>query len=224
VGGWSQQIDIYCERMGPEFWAEPINAITNAAFLIAAAWVLVVLRREGRLEAGTGLLVGLLTAIGIGSFLFHTVATRWAALADVLPIMLFILAYLALTMRRGFRLNWWWAGGITLAFLPASFAVSSAVGTLAGGALGGSSGYVPALLALVIAGGWLQARGVREGQWLLAAAAVFVASITLRTLDQPLCQATPFGTHFMWHVLNAVVLGLLIWAMARMPGAPAKST
>jgi hypothetical protein len=224
VGGWSQQIDIYCERMGPEFWAEPINAITNAAFLIAAAWVLVVLRREGRLEAGTGLLVGLLTAIGIGSFLFHTVATRWAALADVLPIMLFILAYLALTMRRGFRLNWWWAGGITLAFLPASFAVSSAVGALAGGALGGSSGYVPAVLALVVAGGWLQVRGVREGQWLLAAAAVFVASITLRTLDQPLCQATPFGTHFMWHVLNAVVLGLLIWAMARMPGAPAKST
>jgi hypothetical protein len=138
--------------------------------------------------------------------------------------MLFILAYLALTMRRGFRLNWWWAGGITLAFLPASFAVSSAVGELAGGALGGSSGYVPALLALVVAGGWLQVRGVREGQWLLAAAAVFVASITLRTLDQPLCQATPFGTHFMWHVLNAVVLGLLIWAMARMPGAPAKST
>jgi hypothetical protein len=224
VGGWSQQIDIYCERMGPEFWAEPVNAVTNAAFLIAAAWVLLVLRREGRLEAGTGLLIGLLTAIGIGSFLFHTVATRWAALADVLPIMLFILAYLALTMRRGFRLNWWWAGGITLAFLPASFAVSSAVGELAGGALGGSSGYVPALLALVVAGGWLQVRGVREGQWLLAAAAVFVASITLRTLDQPLCQATPFGTHFMWHVLNAVVLGLLIWAMARMPGAPAKST
>ena len=223
MGGWSQQIDIYCERMGPQFWAEPVNAVTNAAFLIAAAWVFVVLRREGRLEAGTGLLLALLTAIGIGSFLFHTIATRWAALADVLPIMLFILAYLALTMRRGFRLNWWWAGGITLAFLPASFAVSSLVGQIAGGALGGSSGYVQALLALVIAGGWLWARGVRDGQWLLAAAAVFVASITLRTLDQPLCQATPFGTHFMWHVLNAVVLGLLIWALSRMPGAPEKS-
>ena len=223
MGGWSQQIDIYCERMGPEFWAEPWNAVTNAAFLIAAVWVFVVLRRDGRLEAGTGLLLGLLTAIGIGSFLFHTVATRWAALADVLPIMLFILAYLALTIRRGFELSWWWAGGITLAFLPASFAVSSAVGQLAGGALGGSSGYVPALLALLIAGGWLVARGVREGQWLLAAAAVFVASITLRTLDQPLCQATPFGTHFMWHVLNAVVLGLLIWALSRMPGAPRES-
>jgi hypothetical protein len=223
VDGWSQQIDIYCERMGPQFWAEPVNAVTNAAFLIAAGWVLVVLRREGRLEAGSGLLLGLLTAIGIGSFLFHTVATRWAALADVLPIMLFILAYLALTMRRGFQLSWVWSGAITVAFLPASAGLSSLLGALGGAALGGSSGYLPALLALVFAGSWLLARQVSAGRWLLVAAGVFFVSITLRTLDQPLCQATPFGTHFMWHVLNAVVLGLLIWALARMPGAPGKS-
>jgi hypothetical protein len=223
VGGWSQQIDIYCERMGPQFWAEPVNAVTNAAFLIAAALVFAVLRRDGRLEAGTGLLLALLTGIGIGSFLFHTIATRWAALADVLPIMLFILAYLALTMRRGFELNWLWSGAVTLAFLPASVGVSAGIGQLAGDALGGSGGYVPALLALLIAGTWLLARGVGAGRWLLIAGGVFVASITLRTLDQSLCQATPFGTHFMWHVLNAVVLGLLIWALARMPGAPATS-
>jgi hypothetical protein len=216
VNGWSQQIDIYCERMGPHFWAEPWNAVTNAAFLIAAGLVFVLLRREGRLEAGTGLLLVLLTAIGIGSFLFHTVATRWAALADVLPIMLFILAYLALTLRRGFGLAWWRAGALTLAFLPASAGVSWAVGQVAGGALGGSGGYVPALLALVIAGGWLWALGVRQGRELLLAAGVFVASLTFRTLDGPLCQATPFGTHFLWHCLNAVVLGLLIWSLSRM--------
>ncbi|MBK1668995.1 hypothetical protein CKO28_13235 [Rhodovibrio sodomensis] len=209
--------------MGPQFWAEPVNAVTNAAFLIAAVWVFAVLRRDDRLEAGTGLLLGLLTAIGVGSFLFHTIATRWAALADVLPIMLFILAYLGLTMRRGFGLNWWWAGGITLAFLPASMAFETGVERVLGDALGGSSGYLPALAALLVAGGWLLARGVTAGWWLLGAAGVFVASITLRTLDGPLCQATPFGTHFMWHVLNAVVLGLLIWALARMPGAPGKS-
>ena len=223
MSGWSQQIDIYCERMGPQFWAEPVNAITNGAFLIAAALVFTVLRRDGRLEAGTGLLLALLTAIGIGSFLFHTVATRWAALADVLPIMLFILAYLALTMRRGFGLTWGWSGAITIAFLPASAGLSSLLGALGGDALGGSSGYLPALLALVFAGSWLRARHVTAGGWLLLAAGVFFVSITLRTLDQPLCEATPFGTHFLWHVLNAVVLGLLIWALARMPGARAKS-
>lgn len=25
-------IDIYCERLGPGLWAEPLNALTNAAF------------------------------------------------------------------------------------------------------------------------------------------------------------------------------------------------
>jgi len=33
-------IDLYCERLGPGIWAEPINALTNLAFLVAAfaAW------------------------------------------------------------------------------------------------------------------------------------------------------------------------------------------
>lgn len=29
-------IDIYCERIDPTFWAEPLNAVSNGAFLIAA--------------------------------------------------------------------------------------------------------------------------------------------------------------------------------------------
>ena len=29
-------IDIYCERIEPGLWAEPLNAITNLAFIIAA--------------------------------------------------------------------------------------------------------------------------------------------------------------------------------------------
>ena len=34
---WFAPIDIYCERTAPGFWDEPFNALTNAAFLIAAA-------------------------------------------------------------------------------------------------------------------------------------------------------------------------------------------
>jgi hypothetical protein len=34
-------IDAYCERLGPGLWAEPLNALTNLAFIVAAlicAW------------------------------------------------------------------------------------------------------------------------------------------------------------------------------------------
>ena len=32
-------IDVYCERVGPGLWAEPVNALTNAAFFLAG-WLL----------------------------------------------------------------------------------------------------------------------------------------------------------------------------------------
>ena len=34
---WTASIDGYCERLDPSFWAEPLNAWTNLAFLLAAA-------------------------------------------------------------------------------------------------------------------------------------------------------------------------------------------
>jgi hypothetical protein len=47
-------------------------------------------------------------------------------------------------------------------------------------------------------------------------------SFTARTLDAKLCTAFPIGTHFMWHLLNAVLLYILVRiAIAHSaPGAP----
>src|SRR5262245_30433974 len=95
---WGAKIYNYCER-GQEsgFWAEPLNAISNAAFIIAAliatlAFFSQARERRGLAEAGLILLV---YVIGTGSFLFHTYATRWASIADTAPIGLFMLAYFA---------------------------------------------------------------------------------------------------------------------------------
>ena len=91
---WSEQVNIYCERLDASFWSEPLNAISNAAFIIAAIYCLNRARAGGRIDFLTMLLVVILFAIGVGSFLFHTLANRWAGLADTLPIVLFILVYL----------------------------------------------------------------------------------------------------------------------------------
>ncbi len=42
---WLTPIDNYCERLGPGFRAEPLNAATNGAFLAAALYALVLWRR-----------------------------------------------------------------------------------------------------------------------------------------------------------------------------------
>ena len=141
---WSAPIDAYCERLGPQFWAEPVNAATNGAFLIAAlaAWML--WRRQARGDAAVLFLVGVVACVGIGSFLFHTFATRWAALADVVPIAVFIYSYFLLAMRRILQLGWGWSIGATLAFLAASYGVAP----MLSGVLGSSAGYAPAALAI----------------------------------------------------------------------------
>ena len=34
---WFTAVDHYCERIGAGLWSEPLNAVSNGAFLIAAA-------------------------------------------------------------------------------------------------------------------------------------------------------------------------------------------
>ena len=228
---WSQQVFNYCERgLDPSFWAEPLNAASNAAFLLAAA---VAGRRLAQQQSGAGsrgaerlvlwLLVALVAAIGIGSFLFHTFATRWALLADVGPITLFMVAYLAYALRTLLGLGW---APIAL-ILPAFLYSGALAGDLtcpgadlaakAQPCLNGSLGYAPALVSLWIIGLITWSRGDAAGRTLLTAGAVFLASAVLRTIDRDVCDATHLlghvrGTHALWHALNAVTLYLLLSA------------
>jgi hypothetical protein len=37
---------------------------------------------------------------------------------------------------------------------------------------------------------------------------IFSLSLVLRTVDAAICPAFPLGTHFIWHLLNGLVLYL----------------
>jgi len=201
-----EKLDNYCERVGPEFWSEPLNAMTNAAFLIAALAAFLIWRRKTPNDlAGFGLIV-VLAAIGIGSFLFHTFATRWASLADVIPIAIFIHFYLFLALNRFLQLQWWAALGIVIAF----FAVTPFAGQAIAPLVGSSAGYVPALLAIFVVGILFVPKNQKLGLQVLLTGLVFLASLTFRKIDEPLCVHLAVGTHFLWHVLNGDVLFLLI--------------
>jgi hypothetical protein len=220
---WSRYIDQYCERTSAAFWAEPLNAVTNLAFIAAAAWVareLLTFQRErgsSRPPWSLWLLVAFTVAIGIGSFLFHTFATRWAELSDTLPIQFFILWYVAcfLHWRAGLRWRWAWLG------IPVFYGFARTITPLATDVLPyGSAGYAPALLALLAFAAYLLARRDTTWRYYLAAAVVFTVSLTLRTIDRPLCSIWPTGTHFLWHVLNGVTLAIACIALWRGPDRP----
>jgi hypothetical protein len=211
---WFTPVDSYCERLGPGFWAEPLNAATNAAFIAASLFALVLWRRAGARDWPALWLIAVTFIVGTGSFLFHTFANRWSLLADVLPIAVFIYSYFLLAMRRYLGLGPVAALSVTVLF--AAFNMSFGrlgLGILPGVPLNGSVGYIPAALALLAVGIVCWVSGVREaGKALLTAACVFALSLLFRSMDDTVCARMPAGTHFLWHLLNALVLGLLMKA------------
>jgi Ceramidase len=227
---WTDQIYSYCERgQSGAFWAEPFNAVSNGAFILAAIAAAMVWTRQPATRRGMSelALTGLVAVIGTGSFLFHTFATRWSAIADVAPIGLFMVAYLAYALRRYLGFGWIGAGAGLLAFAALTQAAFAAPcpavleGLVRGGrCLNGSIGYLPAFAMLLAVG---IAAGVRRhaaAPYLLASAGVFALSLTARSLDLEVCSASRIlgqvrGTHAVWHTLNAVTLVVLLLAAVR---------
>jgi hypothetical protein len=202
-------VDHYCERTGSGFDAEPLNALTNAAFLVAAwgAWRFFS-RHPSR--SAHGLVVALIATmvlVGVGSFLFHTVATRWAEWGDVLPIMLFMLLYLWLVLTLFFGWPIWLKVAGLAAYFAATFYAETAI---PGDVLWGGALYLPTLFLMLVIGTVLYWRRSRGAAAFLVAVVVFLLSFTARTLDAKVCMALPIGTHFLWHLLNAVLLYILV--------------
>jgi Ceramidase len=229
---FGEHVFLCCERgTDTALLAEPINAASNAAFLLAG-WVglqLVLWRPPEERNADLFLLPVLVLFIGFGSLAFHLYADRGTALADVVPIAVFMLVYLGFALNRFLR-------------VPPGFSVLAVIGFMAmmaltsqvqctGGAVGflgeaadgakpclnGSVFYLPALIALIVVGLLLREREHKAAPWLLWAAAIFAVSLTLRSLDLALCDKVlidgrKVGTHFAWHTLNALALFLLLRA------------
>jgi hypothetical protein len=213
---WSTPIDLYCERTDPSFWAEPLNAVTNAAFLIAAAAAFAKWNRRREPDLPVLALIVVAAMVGFGSFIFHTLATRGAAYFDTIPIAVFIYGYFLLAMRRFLRLGWILTGAILAGFAVVSHGLAFVVPR---GFLNGSYAYLPALTALL----WVAYRVKDEAQQgtIFLAAGLFALSLSFRTIDLTICAVLPLGTHFLWHSLNGVVVYMLLQAAMRYRGRAA---
>ncbi|WP_102107848.1 hypothetical protein [Oceaniglobus roseus] len=206
---WGRAVDGYCERLDPSFWAEPVNALTNAAFLLAA---LAMWRRTGGM-ALPRLLSALLFAIGIGSFLLHTYATAWAGLADVLPILLFVLTYTFAANRHFWRLSPLWSALGAVLVIPWLALLTPLFRLVPGLSTSAMYWPIPLLIALYAVALRRRLPGVARGQAI--GAALLCLSLAARSLDTALCPVLPLGTHWLWHLLNALMLGWMIEVLRR---------
>lgn len=198
-------IDLYCERTAAGLLNEPLNAASNLGFLLVAALAGHRARQRGLTDVG--ILAAILAAIGFGSGLFHTFATAWAQWLDVLPILAFQVLFLALYLRR--------IAGLAAAPVGAAvgvFVLTAIAAAQSAAVFNGSLGYLPALVVL----GWLGLDAWRRSgrRSLAAATGLFALALVARSVDNALCAAWPWGTHFLWHLLNALVLHLAIGGYA----------
>lgn len=203
---WLAPVDAYCERTGPQYWSEPVNALTNLAFLLAAVIVARRLRGPGM---GMGrAMAATLFVIGIGSWLFHTHANGLTGLMDVLPILVFILLYVFAATRDFLGARPWVAGLATLAFLPYAALTQPLFAQIPG--IGSSAAYAPVPVLILAYAAALARHAPAVSRGLAVGGGLLILSLIFRSLDQPVCAALPLGTHFLWHVLNAVMLGWMI--------------
>ena len=193
-------MDAYCERVGMGVFAEPLNAVSNISFLLAAwaAWVLA--KRTGALSSGVRVLIALGATVGIGSILWHTYPNMLTLILDIVPILIFICWFIWLYTRNVIRMRTVLAGVSVAAFLVATFLVFPLSGVLHGALV-----YSPGLIVTLVLG-LFHAREQTVARFtLLAAAGVYLAALFFRTIDNEVCPVLPIGTHFLWHLLIGLV-------------------
>jgi len=201
-------IDLYCERLDSSFWAEPINALTNLAFIIAAWAVWKQGNRVDKLSTPLWVLISLMGLIGIGSFLFHTFATRPTLLLDVLPILLFQFVFIWVYVRQIIQLQFFHTLGVLVLYI-----VFALLGREFPEILNGSLSYAPAFLVLLGLGAYHFIQKKQGRFLLLSALAIFSLALVFRTMDNMLCSYFPLGTHFLWHILNGILVYFLSLAL-----------
>jgi Ceramidase len=211
---WFRAVNAYCERTDAGYWSEPLNALTNASFLVAAWVCWRAASRAG--DRGAQVLAVVLAAIGVGSFLFHTHSRVWAMVADVVPIQVFILVYLFLATVRFFDAPRW-AGALAVAAFVPYAALAARAADAAFGPLNGSTGYLPVPVLIAGYAVALRRTAPRTARGLLVGVGLLALSLFFRTVDEAVCAAVPIGTHFLWHLLNGAVLGWMILVLIRHP-------
>lgn len=181
--------------------AEPLNAISNLAFLIAAFFVSRDIKKHQVSNKAWWLLTLLIAATGLGSLLFHLFSNAVSQMLDIAALLLFQVAYLWLYFQL---LNLVPVSGrimVLLLFLLSVYFLSAFPYLFNGSLL-----YAPTVLILLGMSVYHLFKYPSLAVSTQLATALFMLSLVTRSIDLQLCEVWPVGTHFLWHLFNAMVM------------------
>jgi predicted membrane channel-forming protein YqfA (hemolysin III family) len=201
--------DCFCEGLRDSLIRQPANTWSSLAFVVVALWIAARLSRGVRSErpvlAGveTGLFLGALVLVGLGSGFYHASLTFIGQVFDVSGM--YLVATFILQHRLGPRWN-----------LPPVWRVSGFV--LVNGLLMAGQVATPSLRrivfgALLVAALAVEWRSSRAGRtWLATGAGLMVLAFVIWVVDRErwLCEpGSLIQGHAVWHLLGALAAGCL---------------
>lgn len=193
----------YCENGIGLFSSQPLNTISNIAILISAYFSYQLIRTHHIKKISIAVLPLIAAILGVGSILWHGAPNLITSFADTLPLSIFLLISFFFLLDKILP-NRGLAPVILLAFMlievPFMF-----------GILPSFNGFIPYLIALIFGLFIFFGLARKYNDVTLQMASIiplFVTAFFFRTIDLTICSAFPIGTHFIWHILNAVVLYL----------------
>lgn len=204
-----------CERTGSGVIAEPLNVLSSFAFMVVAVAIYRQYHRHEDLQSkwiwDVHALTFITMLIGINSVAFHSFPNPTTELADTLTIVLFIILYFWSVLFRIGRTTVFQAAVCFVAFVGFSHILVHQFPR----ALNDSIGYLSSMIALIMIAVHLHLKARPSSQHFMLAALVGVSSLFCRAIDRAICPETMVGTHFIWHMLNATLMYILLKQLVR---------
>ncbi len=195
----------YCERTAGDIFSEPLNSLTNLAFILVSY---LIFKKYKNYEYSL-IFSGLIFCIGLGSFLLHTFPSTITALIDVIFILFFIIFFLYILYKNVLELRIIYALFLSFISPVLYFYLGSSLKENLP-LVGDSSFYIVILLNLILIYLYLLIKNTNFSNDILIASIIFFISIFFRIIDQVYCDINLYGTHFLWHILNSLVLFYLV--------------
>ena len=200
-----EPVFLYCERLGPGLWEEPLNLAGSCGFLLSA----VLIWRMSQGVVALRWMATLVFMIFLAVIHLHLFATRLSIGLALLSILTFASYFFFIINRDFIGLSVRMSGVLTALILPFIATSLPLMGLLPGGL--GSIAFLPLTIMLLGYPAILRADHPKTALGLLIGSLIFAAGLALRALDMPLCGVWPYGTHFLWKMCAA----LLSWQLAR---------
>lgn len=197
----------YCERQEDHWAAEPLNLTSNLAFIVAGIWIFL-RAHNSACPRWIQVFAVFVSLIGLGSASFHAIPSTLTLVLDIAPIVCCVVFYLCVYLRMIYG-----HGVVRQTAAIALLAILTALMILLVPAelTNGSSDYLGVWLMMII----LTLFDRHAQKFMAGAVVIFSVSLLIRSLDLWVCLMNPRGVHFLWHCMNATLLGYLAHRLDR---------